>query len=472
MVFYLSITPKIAYFCKSFNVMRDFTTGSETRHILRFATPMLIGDIFQQLYNVVDSVIVGRFIGDKALAAVGASFPVIFVIIALVLGIGIGSTVVISQYFGARNFDMVKRAANTIYIFLLISGLVVTAIGLMASGAIFRMLHLPEELMKPARTYLNIFMLGMVVMFAFNAIASILRGIGDSKTPLYFLLISTLTNVGLVLLFVVKFRWGIAGAAWATVISQVVAFIIASVYLRYSQHMLSINLRTMRFDRQIFRQIVKIGLPTGIQQTMVALGSMAMMGIVNSFGTTVIAAFTVASRVDALIATPIMDFAAALSGFVGQNIGANKIDRVKRGLRSTLKISISFCVINIAIILIFGHSLMGIFTKNPDVIAIGYQYLLVVSLFYIIFAVMFSINGLLRGVGAAVVPMYITLLSLWIFRIPLAYLLSKTFGMGALGIWWSIPIGWTMGAIAAVVYYRHGSWKNKSVVRASQPLAE
>lgn len=433
---------------------------------------MLIGDIFQQLYNVVDSVIVGRFIGDKALAAVGASFPVIFVIIALVLGIGIGSTVVISQYFGARNFDMVKRAANTIYIFLLISGLVVTAIGLMASGAIFRMLHLPEELMKPARTYLNIFMLGMVVMFAFNAIASILRGIGDSKTPLYFLLISTLTNVGLVLLFVVKFRWGIAGAAWATVISQVVAFIIASVYLRYSQHMLSINLRTMRFDRQIFRQIVKIGLPTGIQQTMVALGSMAMMGIVNSFGTTVIAAFTVASRVDALIATPIMDFAAALSGFVGQNIGANKIDRVKRGLRSTLKISISFCVINIAIILIFGHSLMGIFTKNPDVIAIGYQYLLVVSLFYIIFAVMFSINGLLRGVGAAVVPMYITLLSLWIFRIPLAYLLSKTFGMGALGIWWSIPIGWTMGAIAAVVYYRHGSWKNKSVVRASQPLAE
>ncbi|HOA10381.1 MAG: MATE family efflux transporter [Bacteroidales bacterium] len=452
--------------------MRDFTTGSETQHILRFATPMLIGDIFQQLYNVVDSIIVGRFIGDKALAAVGASFPVIFVIIALVLGIGIGSTVVISQYFGARNFDMVKRAANTIYIFLLISGVVVTAIGLMASGAIFRMLHLPEELMKPARTYLNIFMLGMVVMFAFNAIASILRGIGDSKTPLYFLLISTLTNVGLVLLFVVKFRWGIAGAAWATVISQVVAFIIALIYLNHSQHMLSINLRTMKFDRQIFRQIVKIGLPTGIQQTMVALGSMAMMGIVNSFGTTVIAAFTVASRLDALIATPIMDFAAALSGFVGQNIGANKIDRVKRGLRSTLKISISFCVVNIAIILIFGHSLMGIFTKSSDVIAIGYQYLLVVSLFYIIFAVMFSINGLLRGVGAAVVPMYITLLSLWIFRIPLAYLLSKTFGMGALGIWWSIPIGWTMGAIAAVAYYRHGSWKNKSLVKVRQQAAD
>ncbi|HOC35568.1 MAG TPA: MATE family efflux transporter [Tenuifilaceae bacterium] len=452
--------------------MRDFTTGSETQHILRFATPMLIGDIFQQLYNVVDSIIVGRFIGDKALAAVGASFPVIFVIIALVLGIGIGSTVVISQYFGARNFDMVKRAANTIYIFLLISGVVVTAIGLMASGAIFRMLHLPEELMKPARTYLNIFMLGMVVMFAFNAIASILRGIGDSKTPLYFLLISTLTNVGLVLLFVVKFRWGIAGAAWATVISQVVAFIIALIYLNHSQHMLSINLRTMKFDRQIFRQIVKIGLPTGIQQTMVALGSMAMMGIVNSFGTTVIAAFTVASRLDALIATPIMDFAAALSGFVGQNIGANKIDRVKRGLRSTLKISISFCVVNIAIILIFGHSLMGIFTKSSDVIAIGYQYLLVVSLFYIIFSVMFSINGLLRGVGAAVVPMYITLLSLWIFRIPLAYLLSKTFGMGALGIWWSIPIGWTMGAIAAVAYYRHGSWKNKSLVKVRQQAAD
>lgn len=445
--------------------MRDFTTGNEAKHIFRFALPMLIGNIFQQLYNVVDSIIVGRYLGEKALAAVGASFPIIFMVIALILGIGIGSSVVISQYFGAKNYDKVKRAADTTYIFLFFAGIILTIVGLLSGEYIFRLMRLPEEILSMAKTYLDIYMYGLVLMFGFNSVSSILRGVGDSKTPLYFLLVSTFLNIFLDVLFVLVFKWGIAGAAWATVAAQAFSFIIALICLERLRHMLRISFKSLVFDWNIFKQSIKIGLPTGIQQTLVALGGLALMGIVNTFGTDVIAGFSAASRIDSLAVIPIMNFSASLSGFVGQNIGAGKIDRVMRGLRATIKMSVLFSIFISAVILVWGDKMMVVFTTNPKVVDIGYHYLMIVSIFYVAFAVMFSINGLLRGAGAAVIPMYITLLSLWIVRIPLAYLLSKTFGMGEAGIWWSIPIGWLMGAVASVFYYRLGNWKDKSVVK-------
>lgn len=447
--------------------MKDFTTGNEAKHIFRFALPMLIGNIFQQLYNVVDSIIVGRYLGEKALAAVGASFPIIFMVIALIIGIGIGSSVVISQYFGARDYDKVKRAADTTYIFLFFAGIIITIVGLLSGEHIFRVMRLPEEILPMARTYLDIYMYGLVLMFGFNSVSSILRGVGDSKTPLFFLIVSTFLNIFLDILFVLVFKWGIAGAAWATVVAQAFSFVIAVIYLERLRHMLRITFKRLVFDWNIFRQSVKIGLPTGIQQTLVALGGMALMGIVNTFGTDVIAGFSAASRIDSLAVIPIMNFSASLSGFVGQNIGAGKIDRVKRGLWATIKMSVLFSLLISAIILIWGDTMMVVFTTNPKVVDIGYHYLMIVSIFYLAFAVMFCINGLLRGAGAAVIPMYITLLSLWIVRIPLAYLLSKTFGMDEAGIWWSIPIGWLMGAVASTFYYRFGNWKDKSVVKSA-----
>lgn len=444
--------------------MKDFTTGSESKLIFRFAGPMLIGNVLQQMYNIVDSIIVGRYLGDKALAAVGASFPIIFMIIALVIGIGIGSSVVISQYFGAKQYEKVKRAADTTYIFLLAAGIIITTVGIATSDGMFKLLQLPEELIEPATSYFNIYMAGLIVMFGFNATTSILRGIGDSKTPLYFLIVSTLTNIGLDLLFILVFKWGIKGAAWATVISQAGAFVVTIVYLNHRQHLLRINVKKIVFDWEIFRQSVSIGLPTGVQQTLVALGSVAMMGIVNTFGTPVIAAFSAASRVDSLAVTPAMNFAGALSGFVAQNIGAGKIDRVANGLKATLWMSLTFCAFITVIIIVWGKSIMTIFTASPEVINIGYHYLLIVSTFYVVFVVMFTINGLLRGAGAAMIPMYITLLSLWLIRIPLAYLFSKTMGLGETGIWLAVPIGWFFGAIAAIIYYKKGNWQNKSII--------
>lgn len=444
--------------------MKDFTNGNEAKLIFKFALPMLVGNIFQQLYNVIDSVIVGKVLGDEALAAVGASFPIIFMIVALIIGIGIGAGVVISQNYGAKRYAEVKRASSTILLFLLLAGLIISFIGIAFSRSIFTLLQLPNELMDQAVTYLNVFMGGMVVMFGFNAISSILRGVGDSKTPLFFLIISTLSNIALDILFVVYFKWGIAGAAWATVISQGVAFAIALSYLSWTKHFLRIKLDELVFDWTLFKQSLKLGLPTGIQQTIVALGGMALMGLVNTFGTTVIAAYSAASRLDSLAVIPTMSFAAALSGFVGQNIGAGKLARARRGMIATIKMSVMFSISISVLMAVKGRNLMAIFTDSSNVVDVGYHYLVIVSLFYAVFSLMFSINGLLRGAGATIIPMFITLLSLWGVRLPLAFLLSQTFGMNEVGIWWSIPMGWGMGAVAAFLYYRFGNWSRKAVL--------
>ena len=446
--------------------MKDLTTGSVTRHIISFSIPMLIGNVFQQLYNVVDSIIVGKYLGKEALASVGASFPIIFTIIALIIGIGSGASVVISQYYGAKDLDKVRRAVDTINIFLLFAGIVISVIGILSSRWIFGLLQLPPELMDSALTYLNTYLLGMVVFFGFNATSSILRGIGDSKTPLYYLIIATVVNIFLDLLFVLVFNWGIAGAAWATVISQAGAFATAIVHLNRKNQVVRFALKGLTFDREIFRQIFRIGLPTGIQHTFVALGMMALMGIVNSFGTNVIAAFTAASRIDSLASLPAMTLSVALSVFVGQNLGAGKLERIKSGLKTSLIFASSISVLMSLVAIFWSVPLMKIFTNDANVITIGREYLIIVSVFYLLFSTMFVLNGLLRGAGATLIPMFVTLFSLWLVRIPLAWLLSRY--MGESGIWWSIPIAWFFGVTGAYFYYRFGKWKTKGVIKHQQ----
>lgn len=444
--------------------MKDLTKGNVARVILKFALPMLLGNVFQQLYSIVDAVIVGKFLGKDALAAVGASFPIIFTIIALVIGIGGGASVVISQYFGARDYDKVRRAIDTVNVFLLITGIGISIIGILSSRWLFTLLQLPNELMAPAITYLNIYLVGMVVFFGFNGTTSILRGIGDSKTPLYFLVVATILNIGLDLLFVVVFKWGIAGAAWATVVSQIIAFTTLIVYINRTHNLVRFAIKGLVFDWEIFRQSIRIGLPTGFQQTFVALGMMALMGIVNTFGTDVIAGYTAAGRIDSIAGLPAMSISMALSVFVGQNLGAGKINRIKAGLRATLLIGSIMSVATTIVVWLWGNPIMKIFTNDPNVISVGKEYLIIVSLFYIVFSTMFSFTGLLRGAGATLIPMFITLFSLWLIRIPLAWFLSKHIGVQ--GIWWSIPIAWFTGMIFLFIYYKMGHWKNKAVVKS------
>jgi len=445
--------------------MKDLTKGKEANVIFKFALPMLIGNLLQQMYQVVDSIIVGNFLGKEALAAQGASFPIFFTLIAFIIGIGSGATVVISQYFGAKKYDKVKRAIDTIFIFLFFAAIVLSVTGILLSDKIFTMLKVEDAVKPLAVSYFNIYMTGMIVFFGFNGTASVLRGLGDSVTPLWFLVIATIINIVLDLLFIVVLHWGIQGAAIATVIAQGVAFLSGAVYLSYRHQIISFRILSLHFDKDIFRKSLRIGLPTGFQQTFVALGLMAMIRIVNNFNTDVLAAFTVASRIDALAAMPALNLASALAAFVGQNIGADKIYRVKNGLKATLFMALTISMIIILGVVLWGEQIIGIFNKDPMVIKYGTNYLVIVSSFYMVFSSMFVIHGVLRGSGDTLIPMFISLFSLWVIRIPFAVFLSKHIGVN--GIWWSIPIGWSMGLLGSYLYYLSGKWKNKGVVKTT-----
>ncbi|TSA24535.1 MAG: MATE family efflux transporter [Bacteroidetes bacterium] len=445
--------------------MKDLSQGNEGKLIFRFAVPMLLGNVFQQLYNVVDTIIVGRFIGKEALAAVGTSFPIIFMLISFIIGITMGFTIIISQYFGAREMDKVKRAINTLYIFVFMASILVSVAGSLLSTSIFRLVDLPEQIIPQARLFLIIYFSGMIFMFGYNGTSAILRGLGDSKTPLYFLIGSVVLNIFLDLLFVVGFGWGIQGVAFATVLSQAFAFLAQILYLNRYHSFLKFSLRELRFDPVIFRQGIRIGLPTGFQQTFVAAGMLALYWIVNQFGVTANAAYSTAGRIDSFAMMPAMSFSAALSTFVGQNLGANRPDRVKQGLRDTLLMTSGIALLISVGTVFFGRYLMMMFTLDQEVIELGRMYLIIIGSFYVVFTSMFIVQGVLRGAGDTFIPMLITLLSLWVVRVPVAWILSRSPEIGLLGVYWSIPIGWFFGLGLATLYYFSGRWRSKAVVR-------
>lgn len=454
--------------CNYLCPMKDLSYGNEGRLILRFAVPMLVGNVFQQFYNVVDSIVVGRYVGKEALAAVGTSGPIIFLLISFIIGISMGFTIVVSQYFGAKRLDMVRKAIDTLYIFMFFTSVIVSIGGILLSGTIFRMIDLDPAIMPDAMLFLNIFLSGLIFLFGFNGTSAILRGLGDSKTPLYFLIGSVILNIILDLVFVLVFHWGVAGVAIATVISEALAFLSQVYYLNKYHKVVKFSVTRLHFDREIFAKSMKIGLPTGFQQTFVSAGMVALYWIVNQFGVDANAAYSAAGRIDNFAAMPAMSFAVALSTFVGQNLGANRPDRVSRGLKATLLMTGAFSIFISLITILFGKYLMRLFTPDPVVIALGVEYLLVIGSTYILFSTMFVINGVLRGAGDTLIPMFISLFSLWIIRIPMAWVFSHTAGMGVSGIWWSIPAGWLSGVILYFIWYRIGHWKRKPVTLAPE----
>ncbi|MBN2669598.1 MAG: MATE family efflux transporter [Bacteroidales bacterium] len=440
----------------------DLTVGKASRQIFKFALPMLVGNVFQQAYNLVDSAVVGRYIGKQALAAVGASFPIIFLLISLIIGVATGATIMIAQFYGAGKMDKIKLTNSTLMIFLMAAAVVISFIGITWTREIFKLIQLPEELMDQASIYLQVYLLGLVFFFGYNGIAAVLRGLGDSKTPLYFLIMATLINIGLDLLFVIVFGFGVEGTAYATIISQGIAFIAAIIYLHRRDDIIQFKFKDLKFDKALYVQSIKIGLPSGLQATFVALGMTAVLGIVNTFGTDVVAGYSVAIRLDALATLPAMNFAAALTTFVGQNIGAGKMDRVNAGYRSTLLMSSIFSIVISIIFYFFGPDLMRLFTNQESVIKVGVEYLIIVSSFYVIFSAMFANNAVLRGAGDTLIPMIITLIALWVVRVPASYFLSQKYG--EVGIWWSLPLAWIIGLIFSYAYYKTGRWKRKKVV--------
>lgn len=441
----------------------DLTHGPVWKVIVRFALPLLIGNLLQQLYNVTDSIIVGQFLGKEALAAVSASFFIYYFIISLVIGVGSGTSVVVSQFFGAKQFDKVQKAFSSFFIFMLVAGIALSIAGIIFAEPIFRLTNTPEEVIPQAVAYFKIYIGGTFLFVTFNSIISILRGVGESVRPMIFILITTILNIALDLLFIVGFDWGIEGAARATVIAQGIGMCVALGYVNNTHPLLSIKKRDLLFDMKLFKEGLKIGLPTSVQQCAIALGLIALLGIVNSFGTDTLTAYGAAGKIDTIITQAVLTLSGALAAFCGQNIGAGRFDRVRKGLRFTMLVNILFGIITFTAIYFFGDEMMRAFTADPAVIAIGKEYLLIIGGFFIVHGALNIYNGALRGAGDTLFTMVSSLLCLWLIRIPLAYQLSMWYGRQ--GIWWAIGLSIGIGLVITFIYYKMGIWKRKCVVK-------
>lgn len=441
----------------------DLTHGSVWKVIVRFALPLLIGNLLQQLYNVTDSIIVGQFLGKEALAAVSASFFIYYFIISLVIGVGSGTSVVVSQFFGAKQYDKVQRAFSSFFIFMLVAGIVLSIAGIIFAEPIFRLTNTPEEVIPDAVAYFRIYIGGTFLFVTFNSIISILRGVGESVRPMIFIFITTILNIVLDLLFIVGFHWGIEGAARATVIAQGIGMCIALGYVNNTHPLLSIKKQDLLFDMKLFKEGLKIGLPTSVQQCAIALGLIALLGIVNSFGTDTLTAYGAAGKIDTIITQAVLTLSGALAAFCGQNIGAGRFDRVRKGLRFTMLVNVIFSLFTFTAIYFFGEEMMRAFTNDPAVIAIGKEYLLIIGGFFIVHGALNIYNGALRGAGDTIFTMATSLLCLWLIRIPLAYQLSAWYGRQ--GIWWAIGISIAIGLVITYIYYKMDIWKKRCVVK-------
>lgn len=442
--------------------MKDLTIGNECKVILKFSIPILIGNLFQQLYNIIDSIIVGNYLGKNDLAAVGFSFNITLLLLALSMGITMGTSIIISQYYGAKDMHNIKRSIDTSYVFSFILSIIVTVVGIYFSESILMFFKVPSEVLPLAKVFLNTILIGTVSSFCYNTITNVLRGLGDSKTPVYFLIISAILNIILDIVFVILLKMGIQGASLGTVISQTFAFLGTYTYMNRIYPQFKFNIKHIEFDKKILKLSLKIGIPSVMQQLFVSIGFLTVQVLINSFGASSMAAYTVASKIDAFAEIPTINLGKALSNFVAQNIGANLHNRVNKGYSASLIMGSVISIIITIMIIAFPKYLICLFTNDEAVINIGTNYLRIIGLFYIVFSAMQITNGVLIGAGCSLIPMISTIVSLCLIQVPVAIILS--YEMGINGIWIATPIGWIGGLAIRLLYYFLGNWRNRSII--------
>lgn len=441
----------------------DMTQGSPYRLIFLFSMPLLLGNVLQQLYNMVDSIIVGNVVGTKALAAVGTGFPVIFMMCSLFMGVGTGATIMVSQYFGAKDYDSLQDTVSTIYSAMLVGVVPLTLIGMLLSKPLLVMMHVPDDgTLAMASQYMLIIFLGIIGTIGYNVNSGILQGLGDSRTSLIFLAIATVINIVLDLVFTAGIKMGVSGVALATIIAQISSWLFGVKYIQKKYSFIKISFRHLSFNKVLFKQALRLGIPSGIQQALFSVGTMVLQSLVNSYGSAFMAGFNGANKIDTFAFMPVQSFSIAVTTYVGQNIGAKKMERVKHGVRSSMILAGASCLIIGAIIFPLSGTLMRMFSQEEEVIASGVVYLQTVLPFYILLAASFIYNGALRGSGEMVVPLISSVIGLWLARVPAAYLLAHYFGSGY--IYYSYAIGWVFAVAISCLYYRTGRWKNKGIV--------
>jgi putative MATE family efflux protein len=436
--------------------MRNMTAGSPAGHIFAFALPLLAGSFLQQLYNMVDSWVVGNYVGDSALAAVGVGFPVVFMFTSLFIGLSNGGTVVIAQFYGAGNLDRVRDAIDTIYTSFVAAAIPITVIAVLLVRPLLILLQVEESAYADAWLYLTVVCAGLIGTIGYNLNAGILGGLGNSQTTLLFLAVSSVLNIFLDLVLVLACGLGVLGVALGTIISQAVSWLFGLFYINRRYPDIAIRPFCRRFDKKLFRQIMGIGLPAGVQMSLVAIGSMAVMGRVNAFGKEYTAAYNVGSRLDQLAFLPVQSLSNAVTAFVGQNIGANRLDRARQGIRVTVVSALLWSLV-MQLLVPLGPTLVSFFSDTPTVVQAGAVYLKCIMPFYPLFAVMFSLNNAMRGAGDSVFPMVNVILSLILLRVPAVYWFANHYGPDYM--YYGIGVGWVLGFALSVVYYLSGRWK-------------
>ena len=438
--------------------LRNMTVGSPAGHIFYFALPLLLGSFLQQLYNMVDSWVVGNYAGDASLAAVGVGYPVIFMFTSLFMGLSGGGTVVIAQFYGAGNMGRVRDAVDTVYTAFMASAIPITLLALGLVKPVLLLMQVRADAWAESWLYLTVVSAGLVGAIGYNLNAGILGGLGNSRTTLLFLAISSVMNIVLDLVFVLGLGMGVLGVALGTIISQAFSWLFGLFYINRRYPAIAIRPFCRRFDRALFRQIMGIGLPAGIQMSLVALGAMVVMSKINSFGKEFAAAYNVGSKLDSLAFLPVQSLSNAVTAFVGQNTGAKRPDRVRRGIRMTVAASVVWSAVMLVLIPL-GPTLVGFFSDTPAVIHSGTVYLRCIMPFYVLFSVMFCLNNAMRGAGDSLFPMLDVIFSLILVRVPAVYWFADHYGPDYM--YYGVGVGWCVGFTLSVVYYLSGRWKRK-----------
>ena len=439
--------------------IRNMTEGSSLRHIALFTLPLLAGNFLQQFYNMVDSWVVGNYVSDAALAAVGVGFPVIFLFTSLFSGIAIGGTVVIAQAFGAGKPERVRSTIDSLYTAFVRSILPITVVSMLLVEPLMTVLRVDPAARRETRTYLLVVCAGLIGNIGYNLNAGILNGVGSSSTTLLFLMVSTVLNILLDLVLVLAFAMGVLGVALGTVIAQACSWLFGIWYINRNYPQLSIHPFNGAFDRELFREIIRIGLPSGIQMSLVALGSMCVLSKVNSYGKAFTAGFNVGNKLDTLAFLPTQSMAAAVTSFVGQNLGAGREDRARQGVRISVTLAVVWTVLSSAAVVWQCDPLSRAFSPDPAVIAASAQYLRCVMPPYVLFSTLFVLNSAMRGAGDSLYPMVNVVASVILLRVPFLYLLANRFGPDFM--YWSYGIGWAVACVLSIRHYVAGKWRGK-----------
>ena len=440
----------------------DMTKGNPVRLILTFSIPLIIGNVFQQFYNMVDSIVVGNFVGANALGAVGACGSLNWLFFSLSSGLGIGIGVIVSQFYGAKRFDQVSATiANSFYV-LVSTALVVSILCFAITPAVLRLLNTPDDIINDSITYMRTTCIGIVAISLYNGVSSILRALGDSKTPLYFLILSSICNVLLDLLFVIAFGWGVFGVAFATILSQALSAVVSLIYSIRKIPYFRLTKEQMKPNPAIIKNSYRLGVPIALQSSMIAVSCVVLQSVVNRFGSTVVSAFTITNRIEQLINQPYNSLGTALTTYAGQNIGAGDTGRVKLGFKKSIYIVAVFSSIMIPVMFLFGKNIAGLFVKETDVIELGASALRITSVCYFFLGMIYIPRGILNGCGDAAFSM-INGLAEVVCRLLFSSVLTRIPKIGYWGIWITTGLTWLCVSIVCLLRYASGKWKQKAI---------